>query len=431
MKRQTNSLRGPPAWRWLFAVVFACSTTGLVTAQNSAALDLSQPLEQLVGDARYITEIIIFVRLDNGTINLAKQNAYNESLFLDRPRTLPSNMLALQQQPSAPANAPLLTRRISDYCFEEPPIERPIDKDQAVEPPATDPDSKTPQSADYASNDYLLLNEHLVSLSVPPNPIARLAYAQPPTNLTTNLQLREQITAQPSNLPEPLQNSVTALRSDVPAPTLGRAPIDPTGTAVPENTARLGVSAYVALAEGVSERRAEIRNNAFQLGPAANFSLAREARRINAQPDLQVIEHIRWQQEVPEREAPLPIYIRNESFGLHGVLNVTLGRYLHLSANLWIDSTTARVGDSIGAFDQTLLTRANSMLTPGRNVQQRYAGYRYIELSESRRMRSGETHYLDHPTLGVLVRITPVETPQNLSDLWDELQDLSLDDWPS
>ena len=38
-----------------------------------------------------------------------------------------------------------------------------------------------------------------------------------------------------------------------------------------------------------------------------------------------------------------------------------------------------------------------------------------IPLRQSRRMRSGELHYLDHPRLGVLARITPVEPP--LQDL--------------
>lgn len=34
-----------------------------------------------------------------------------------------------------------------------------------------------------------------------------------------------------------------------------------------------------------------------------------------------------------------------------------------------------------------------------------------IPMQQSRRMRSGELHYIDHPRLGVLAIITPVEAP--------------------
>jgi hypothetical protein len=38
-------------------------------------------------------------------------------------------------------------------------------------------------------------------------------------------------------------------------------------------------------------------------------------------------------------------------------------------------------------------------------------GAESFRLTERRRMRSGELHYLDHPTLGMLVRVTPYERP--------------------
>jgi hypothetical protein len=51
-----------------------------------------------------------------------------------------------------------------------------------------------------------------------------------------------------------------------------------------------------------------------------------------------------------------------------------------------------------------------STLTPTETVQ---AGA-YMVLSESRRMRSEELHYLDHPKLGLVVRIDPVRFPDDL-----------------
>ena len=46
----------------------------------------------------------------------------------------------------------------------------------------------------------------------------------------------------------------------------------------------------------------------------------------------------------------------------------------------------------------------------------------FIRLDESRRLRSGEIHYLDHPELGVLVRITPVVADQRLQEQFALLQ---------
>lgn len=46
----------------------------------------------------------------------------------------------------------------------------------------------------------------------------------------------------------------------------------------------------------------------------------------------------------------------------------------------------------------------------------------FIRLDESRRVRSGEIHYLDHPELGVLVRITPVVAEERLQEQFALLQ---------
>ncbi len=46
----------------------------------------------------------------------------------------------------------------------------------------------------------------------------------------------------------------------------------------------------------------------------------------------------------------------------------------------------------------------------------------YLRLDQSRRVRSGELHYLDHPELGVLVRITPVVADTRLQEQFALLQ---------
>lgn len=46
---------------------------------------------------------------------------------------------------------------------------------------------------------------------------------------------------------------------------------------------------------------------------------------------------------------------------------------------------------------------------------------RIVEIQMDRRMRSGETHFLDHPLLGMLILVTPVEEPEPLAPPETEL----------
>jgi hypothetical protein len=47
----------------------------------------------------------------------------------------------------------------------------------------------------------------------------------------------------------------------------------------------------------------------------------------------------------------------------------------------------------------------------------------YFELNESRRMRSKELHYLDHPAMGIIVKITPVEASLELVTAWADFEE--------
>ena len=67
---------------------------------------------------------------------------------------------------------------------------------------------------------------------------------------------------------------------------------------------------------------------------------------------------------------------------LQGSLTFSLARFLHVEARLWLTSITP---------EGTLF---------------------FAPLKQSRRMRSEETHYLDHPLFGVIVRIDPWDHPE-------------------
>ena len=71
-------------------------------------------------------------------------------------------------------------------------------------------------------------------------------------------------------------------------------------------------------------------------------------------------------------------------YEVEGTISMTRGRYLHIDVQLWMNE------------HGSLIDKRNS----------------FIELRESRRMRSREVHYLDHPAFGMLVNVVPADVPQ-------------------
>ena len=102
-----------------------------------------------------------------------------------------------------------------------------------------------------------------------------------------------------------------------------------------------------------------------QFGPSA-YTLKRKGALVHA--------HRLWRQDLQGRDSPT--WYRIGDGRLDGLIRITRGRFLHLETDL-------------------LLQPADSA-TPYR-----------VQLH--RRMRSGETHYVDHPMLGILIRAERVE----------------------
>ncbi|MCZ6852913.1 MAG: CsiV family protein [Gammaproteobacteria bacterium] len=161
--------------------------------------------------------------------------------------------------------------------------------------------------------------------------------------------------------------------------------------------------------------------------PTSELLMQTEANRIERQDDLHILMHGRWIQPVPERTQPEPLLVQQGALigntrQLEGTMAVTLGRYLHFQATLWyrepalgqqpVDIPLGEVflgGSSSARFDQAV-----TLPDPG-------AGYMMI--SQSRRLRSTEVHYLDHPKIGIIVRIDPVTIPPELASGFEALEE--------
>lgn len=157
--------------------------------------------------------------------------------------------------------------------------------------------------------------------------------------------------------------------------------------------------------------------------------LQKAKKKIQRARDQRVLFSRRWEQGLLDKEHAPYIYIRGgEREGPHreleGSLQISVERYLHVKSKLWLtrfqsaQSLTGNSSDSEPLYSEAESDmylddlepfalpeppfRSTRDLGPSTPVEQVFL------FDQERRLRSKETHYLDHPLLGMLIRIEPL-----------------------
>ena len=155
----------------------------------------------------------------------------------------------------------------------------------------------------------------------------------------------------------------------------------------PANSTTIRPTPYLRLIEGLTRFDTLLKHDEFRQRSPQDLGLVNSVRRLRRSGEYEILGHLSWQQHVPERGRPQPIYVNLNDGQLQGELAVTLGRYLHTSARLWF--TPDNLASDAG---------------------------QYAQMVQSRRMRSATLHYFDHPLFGMIVRIDKVEHPSALTE---------------
>jgi hypothetical protein len=119
---------------------------------------------------------------------------------------------------------------------------------------------------------------------------------------------------------------------------------------------------------------------------------------------LKPLAHLAWRQPISSPGRTPPVYLASGtdtgSPELEGILKVSVSRFLHVNLDLLLRRDTP-AGPSI----TPALAAANDSGPPEPLYPLGSPDDYVYRMQAHRRMRSGELHYIDHPLMGVLLRI--------------------------
>ena len=171
--------------------------------------------------------------------------------------------------------------------------------------------------------------------------------------------------------------------------------------------------------------------NSYKLLDSKSYQLSDMVEKISESKTQRVIFHTAWRQPGLDKNLSLPVYFKREvpvppileadnnkltqeegksvqdsnasPSVLEGILRVTLARYLLLEAELTFQNKIPEIVNSDNPF--TVLDNES--------LREKMKSQSVIHLKQKRhRIRSNELHYIDHPAISILVKMTPFIKPE-------------------
>lgn len=148
----------------------------------------------------------------------------------------------------------------------------------------------------------------------------------------------------------------------------------------------------------------------FSAVPANERLLNSQAANLSRSGTYTLLYHQAWRQMIYGRKTNL-LVTGGKAFGSHqeleGSISLSVGQYLKIQTNLWLTQFVP-AGTNLSESWPELPAIPNSFSE--NNANQGYIVKRIVKMNEDRSMRSNEIHYIDHPLLGIIIKIIPYET---------------------
>lgn len=147
-------------------------------------------------------------------------------------------------------------------------------------------------------------------------------------------------------------------------------------------------------APGAGRARGKFRENQFTELSSSRFKLNPVRYSLQQGGDYAVLYHRAWRQlahnAANAADYPVHSFSENSRNSIEGTIRLVRERYLHLNVDLLLMESS---GSEPGLYSDG----------PGNKP-----AYRLVE---KRRIKSSELHYFDHPKFGMLVMVTPYQSP--------------------
>lgn len=176
-----------------------------------------------------------------------------------------------------------------------------------------------------------------------------------------------------------------------------------------------------------------------------NKQLQKHVNRLLRTGQHRLLFHETWLQPFEDRKQAVSLLIRagkqyDRHYELEGYVSFSVERYLHLNTDLWLSNFISTIGTeqmpwpvlptppTVIKAQQQIASELNLSAPMGIGFfgsqtrpfellfDQQYSVDRTVVMRQHRRMRSNELHYLDHPLMGILVKVTPYEEPEPESE---------------
>ena len=120
-----------------------------------------------------------------------------------------------------------------------------------------------------------------------------------------------------------------------------------------------------------------------------------------------VIGHFSWFQPIVEKDVSTPIFVDSEKFKgskIFGTLNIYKKRFLHSDFNFFLaEEVKGSEPQELKVLLKKEAPEEYIILSKEDSMKLNY------QLSQSRKLKSGELHYIDHPKFGIIYRIIKTE----------------------
>ena len=152
----------------------------------------------------------------------------------------------------------------------------------------------------------------------------------------------------------------------------------------------------------------EAKKSVFEIDSAREFSLAAEVSKIARSRDFRVISTKSWFQNIKNKDEAEIVFIDSDFFKgtrIFGFFKLYKERFLHFNSELFLSEL-----DPLFSQEEKFIVGKN-IFNEEREIDIFNEKNQKVlfEVKHSKKFRSGELHYVDHPKFGMLVKLTKAQ----------------------